>query len=354
MDLKTSLAEPLWAAIESTYESRNYMGAIIDAMYYLGDIIREKTGLQSDGVALVGQAFGGKSPKLRVNQLQTETDLSVQKGTENLLLGLYQSIRNPRSHGKLNDTKEDADAIILFINYSLNIIGASKGTFSKSEFLNRVFDPSYVKRKRYAELLVEEIPQRYRLDVMTDVYRRKEEGDLEALALFSSALLAKLEEDDISKLAEVASEELNSTNDESTVRITTKMFPIQFWERLNEPAKLRSENRFLESIKEGEYITASKKCIKGAFGTWCQGHLGVFIMKDDCISALLLKLVSSKKTEQDYVFCYFWSVLLSTLDQMGESWLVEWAKTIINDGLKAGDKRFYELASSAISYHQGF
>jgi uncharacterized protein (TIGR02391 family) len=64
---------------------------------------------------LVGQAFGGKTPKLRVNKLQTESDQDIQKGTENLLLGLYQSIRNPRSHGKLTDTKEDADAIILFI-----------------------------------------------------------------------------------------------------------------------------------------------------------------------------------------------------------------------------------------------
>jgi hypothetical protein len=156
-----------------------------------------------------------------------------------------------------------------YINYLLKIIGASKGTFSKGDFLNRVFDPSFVERERYAELLVEEIPSRHRLDVMTEVYRRKEEGKLDALALFSNALVAKLEEDDLSKLAEVVSEELNSTNKEDTVRITLKMFPAQFWGRLNEAAKLRSENRFLESIKVGEYIVASEKCTRGAFGTWC-------------------------------------------------------------------------------------
>ena len=95
MDLKTHVSDNLWASIETSYETNNFTTAIIDALFYLGDFIRERTGLQSDGVALIGQAFGGKSPKLRVNQLQTESELAVQKGTENLLTGLYQAIRNP-------------------------------------------------------------------------------------------------------------------------------------------------------------------------------------------------------------------------------------------------------------------
>ena len=179
MDLKTGLAEPLWAAIETTYESHNYTSAISDAIYYLGDIIREKAGLQTDGVPLVMQAFGGKSPKLKVTRLQTESDRNIQKGTENLLLGLYQSVRNPRSHGKHVDTKEDADAIILFINYLLKIIGGAKGTFSKNDFLDRVFDPSFVKKTRYADLLGQRIPPKQRLDVMIEVYRRKEDVGLQ-------------------------------------------------------------------------------------------------------------------------------------------------------------------------------
>jgi len=185
MDLKTQLTDQLWATIETSYESNNYTNAILDSLYYLGDFIREKTGLQSDGVSLIGQAFGGKSPKLRVNQLQTESELDIQKGTANLLMGLYQSIRNPRSHTRLVDSKEDADAIILFVNYILKIIGASKGSFSKDEFLARVFDAAFVKKIRYAELLVDEIPTRYRLDIMIEVFRRKSDGDILKLPLFS-------------------------------------------------------------------------------------------------------------------------------------------------------------------------
>ncbi len=89
MDISTEIVESLWASIQNTYESRNYTGAILDALYYLSNVIREKTGLLSDGVPLIGQAFGGKSPKLRVNPLQTESDMNVQKGTESLLISLF-------------------------------------------------------------------------------------------------------------------------------------------------------------------------------------------------------------------------------------------------------------------------
>ena len=354
MSLKTSLVEPLWAAIEAAYESRNYTGAILDTILHLGDIIREKSGLQSDGVALVGQALGGKSPRLKVNKLQTQSERNIQKGTENLLLGLYQSIRNPRSHSKHVDTKEDADAIVLFINYLLKIIGGAKGTFSKIEFLDRVFDPSFVEKNRYAELLVEKIPPKQRLDVMIEVYRRKEDGEMGRLELFARTLVAKLEEDEISSLSEVVSEELNNTNSDESVRFSMRMFPIEFWTRLDESAKLRSENRFLKSVTEGEYITSSHKCIKGAFGTWCRTHLHVFLMKDDFLWILLAKLESSNKNEQDYVFEYFRDPLLSTLSKMQGTNLADLATTIIEEHVKAGDKRFYELARYSVRVYKGF
>lgn len=354
MSLKTSLPEPLWAAIEAAYESRNYTGAILDAMYYLGDIIREKAGLQSDGVALVGQALGGKSPKLKVNRLQTESERDIQKGTQNLLSGLYQSVRNPRSHGKHADTKEDADAILLFIDYLLKTIGGAKGTFSKTEFLDKVFDPSFVEKERYVQLLVETIPPKQRLDVMIEVYTRKENGEIRKLALFSQALVAKLDEDEMSRLAQVVSDELNRTDSKESLRFSTRLFPTEFWKRLHEAARLRTENTFLQSVTEGEYISSSSNCLEGALGTWSGEHLHVFLMKDDFIRVLLRKLTSSNRTEQDYVFQYFGDPLISALSRMKGTRLADTAVHTIDKYVKAGDKRFRDLADYAITVYEGF
>jgi uncharacterized protein (TIGR02391 family) len=150
MNLQTKLDPRLWDAIRATYENRNFTGAILDAMYFLSDLVRERTGLESDGVALVGQAFGGNSPKLKVSPLQTESDWNVQRGVEQLLRGMYQTVRNPRSHGKIEDNEDDSQAIILFVNYLVKLIGQSKSPFSKTEFVSRVFDPNFVASERHS------------------------------------------------------------------------------------------------------------------------------------------------------------------------------------------------------------
>ncbi len=150
MNLQTKIDERLWQMLQNSYENRNYTGAILDSIYFLSDLIREKTGLTSDGVSLIGQALGGKSPKLKVNKLQSESEKNIQVGIAQILRGIYQAIRNPRSHEKWNDSKDNADAIILFINHLVNIIDESKPPFTKNEFIDRVFDPNFVIKEKYA------------------------------------------------------------------------------------------------------------------------------------------------------------------------------------------------------------
>lgn len=164
--------------------------------------------------------------------------------------------------------------------------------------------------------------------------------------------MKKLGDDDILKLTEVMSEELNRTDSDESVRLTAQMFPLDLWQHLDESARLRSENKFLKSIKEGEYIAASQKCIKGALGTWCSGLIITSLMKDDFIGTFLSKLSSSNKAEQDYVLQFFSSTLLYSLDTMADTFYSSWAIEIIDQNLKAGDKRFHQLANSAIVAHK--
>jgi hypothetical protein len=83
MNIETRIDKRLWDAIRSSYENRNFTGSIQDSIYFLSDLIREKSGLEGDGATLVGQAFGGSSPLLKVNRLKTENDKNVQKGIVN-------------------------------------------------------------------------------------------------------------------------------------------------------------------------------------------------------------------------------------------------------------------------------
>lgn len=63
MNIQTAISGELWAAIRRSYESEAWANAILDGIHHLSDAIRLKTGLQSDGTALAGQALGAQRLK---------------------------------------------------------------------------------------------------------------------------------------------------------------------------------------------------------------------------------------------------------------------------------------------------
>jgi uncharacterized protein (TIGR02391 family) len=80
---------------------KNYFHAVLEATKSVADKIRQKTGLTSDGAALVDAAFGhcaGRYPLLAFNTLQTESERSEHSGFMNLLKGTFGTFRNPTAH----------------------------------------------------------------------------------------------------------------------------------------------------------------------------------------------------------------------------------------------------------------
>lgn len=311
MNLQALIRPQLWLAISNTYETGNYSHAILDAMHLLSDVLREKSGLDGDGAPLVGAVLGGKSPVLRVNKLQTETERSIQIGLENILRGMYLAIRNPRSHEQIEDNKDTADSIVYFINFLLSILEESQEPFTIPGFLNRVFDQHFPPLARYAEVLVEEIPIGKRLDILIEIYRRKREGDGSNLNYVVRELLKRLEKDQIAQFLGVVSEELKVTQYDHDIRLTLQILDPSLWPELREASRLRAENILMKSIREGQ-SSADGKTIQGAgaLGTWARDFLQYFDPKSRVHETLLRKLGQSI-SEQWYVFHFFLRVMPS-------------------------------------------
>jgi len=102
LNLQTHISRELWVAIEGPYEAGNYAHAVLEAIHHLTNVLRERSGVDGDGAALVGQALGGDAPKLRVNPLQSESERNVQKGNDQLPRGISLAIRN---HGATNNSE---------------------------------------------------------------------------------------------------------------------------------------------------------------------------------------------------------------------------------------------------------
>lgn len=100
----------------------NYFHSVFEATKSVAEKIRQKTGLQSDGSALVDEAFAFKSciPHLALNSLQSESEQSEQKGFVNLLKGLFGTFRNCMAHApKIAWNIDERDALDILSLVSL-------------------------------------------------------------------------------------------------------------------------------------------------------------------------------------------------------------------------------------------
>lgn len=307
MDLKFCIQQDLWEGIEKNYENESYSSAILDGIHLLTETIRNKTGLEGDGSSLIGQAFGGNTPMIQLNKMQTDSEKNVQKGMLDLLRGLYTAIRNPRSHDKHSDTKADADAIIIFIDYLLKLIDKSKVQFDESIFLERVFDEYYVKTKEYSDLLCNEIPKRQRLNIAIEVILQRKRGDVYNLGYFFNSLIDVLEENDIKQVYNVISEELKFTNSDEDIRTILYIAPAKYWNMLNKVVKIRIENIIFKKVESGSYDIEAGKSRSGALGTWVElEHLLNFENSKNWTRMIVDKMQNGDDGGKAYVENYFW------------------------------------------------
>ena len=76
----------------------NYFHAVFEAAKGLAQRIRDLSGTQLDGAALIDVVFAIEKPVLAFNSLQTETEKSEHKGFATLIKGCFGAIRNPLAH----------------------------------------------------------------------------------------------------------------------------------------------------------------------------------------------------------------------------------------------------------------
>ena len=76
----------------------NYFHAVFEAAKGLAQRIRDMSGVQADGAALVDRVFSIDRPALAINSLRTETEKSEHKGFASLLKGCFAAVRNPLAH----------------------------------------------------------------------------------------------------------------------------------------------------------------------------------------------------------------------------------------------------------------
>ena len=314
MTIQNEVDIELWEIIKKNYVSENFAGAILDSIFKLTDTIRNKTGLEGDGSGLIGQAFGGDNPRIKLNKLQTDSEKDIQKGVQEILRGIYTAIRNPRSHDAIRDAKSDADAIIIFISYLLGIIDKSKLSFEEEDFLVRVFDPYFVKTSEYSDLLVQEIPKRQRANIAISTILKRNRGDKLSLSYFLTALFKQLDEVELTRVYIVISDELRTTTNMQDITFFVHACPGKLWNKIEKSVRLRTESILYEDFSHASYNPITKKCgDRGAHATWIsEDHLMNFSDLVNWTQTTVNYLKGDNKGLTEYVDTYFWRNICET------------------------------------------
>lgn len=304
MNLETFVNEDLWKAIRHNIETRNFTGAIQDSMYYLSEIIRQKSNLDGDGVNLISEAFNVNKPLIKISKMQTETEKNQQRGFDSLCRGMYMFIRNPRSHEKFNDSEADCRSVIVFIDYIARQIDGAKSQVSIEDIMDKILDKHFVDSYDYANLIIDEMPKKQIYDLFVVLVRARDQwhgGIRHILQAILHRLNGEQANDFHKHLSDVISQE-----DASGILRMVRNVDAGIINNITKASKLRMENIIIKSIKMGESTGYdSKSCNQdGVLATWC-GHLfGNFLMKNQLVDAIILSIESKNTNRHKYVINY--------------------------------------------------
>jgi uncharacterized protein (TIGR02391 family) len=86
------------AAAAPYVRSQHYASAVFESVKAVVNRVKSMTGLDSDGVPLMNQAFSAQNPRLVLGATGATTQTNVQAGYRELFVGAVQAIRNPSAH----------------------------------------------------------------------------------------------------------------------------------------------------------------------------------------------------------------------------------------------------------------
>ena len=202
----------------------------------------------------------------------------------------------------------------------------------------------FVKTPKYAELLVADIPQKRRMDVMIAVLDKKDQGNGEKLHYFFNALFPLLDSGQQEEVFQRLSKELQLCESYRTITTVIQILRASDWPKLDEAARLRIENQLIESIAEGAFNQATGKCTSGGLGAWASGIFRHFTLKTQAIIAITNRLCSRSTPAEDYGLAFLFSSL-PVLSASPDAYL---QRELISK-LEAGDERFFNAIQQQFS-----
>ncbi|MGD9934248.1 MAG: TIGR02391 family protein [Dehalococcoidia bacterium] len=126
----TLVVDPeLVRATRALFADGHHARAVEESMKVLNHRVRDRSGLDLDGKPLMETAFSVNNPRLKLNDLKTQSQRNQQVGYMSILAGCMNGIRNPRAHEhQIVDSPRSALQILCFVDHLLQTVNEATPT----------------------------------------------------------------------------------------------------------------------------------------------------------------------------------------------------------------------------------
>lgn len=340
MDIKTLVREDLWKAINNHYEKQDYTEALRDAMFLVKDILQDKSGYtDKDNTKLVESALLGKNAAIKINKYETESEINFQEGIGFAFKGLIMHLRNPISHDRLEYTKEQAVAQLLYINYLLNQIDKSEGRQLINDWLEYLLNDNFTETESFAKELVKELHKKQYYDLLITIWRNKHKFEQNKVNNFLNELFKKLTAQEKNAFVNVMNSDLIHSKDWDDIAMFFHLFGT-FYTDLKAVVKLHIEDLVKKGISVGELYKEKINGINAIAATFANPHIDVFLTKSE-----VLKVIDDSLFRNEASYRYINKYFYKYIDLFDENNL-ERLKLTVKNKLILNNKLAYDFVNS--------
>lgn len=110
----------------------HYAQSVEEGFKYLNNLVKQRSGLPTDGADLMTRALSVGNPVLKLSPLTTQSQKDQQVGYMMMLGGAMTGVRNPRAHEHRHfDDPRAALELLAFANHLARLVRAARKTRSR-------------------------------------------------------------------------------------------------------------------------------------------------------------------------------------------------------------------------------
>lgn len=287
MITKEQIREDLYKAIKNHYEQSDYTEALRDAMFFVRDLLQEKSGLvNKDNTDLVEASLLGKNAAIKINKYETKSEMNFQEGIGFALKGLVMHLRHPISHEKIEYSEQDADAQLLYINYLINQIDKSSGRSLITDWLYYLKSKNFTASKAFAQELIKELPKKQQYDLLVSIWRERDSFEPNTINFFIDELVAKLSSQEKTSFVNIMNSELINCSGNNELSMMFHFFSRHFYSSLKKIVKIHIEDIVKIGISNGLYVNNKAVGTYSACATWADSCINNFVTKDEVLKVI--------------------------------------------------------------------